>query len=149
MIHKTAVCVSIAAIVAGFMLFMPERVEPSAEIEPQTSSVAIKIEPEQEIVLKTTLPAELARICACESTGDPNGIPTQYEQDGVTVLRGKINENDTGYCQINTEQRNGHVTKSKQLGYDLWTEEGNKAYAKWLYEHEGTTPWLTSQMCWE
>jgi len=80
----------------------------------------------------------LADIAFCESTF------RQYDTDGKP-LRGVINKGDIGVMQIN-EYYQGD--KAKALGYDLDTPEGNMAYAKYLYEKEGTKPWSSSETCW-
>ena len=81
--------------------------------------------------------SDLKKICTCES-----GL-TQYNADG-TVLSGRVNPSDKGICQINLYY---HEAQALKLDYDLYTEEGNIAYAKWLYDHEGATPWSWSSAC--
>jgi len=61
------------------------------------------------------------------------------------VLRGKLIPEDVGVMQINEYF---HADTAERLGYDLHSLEGNMAYAKWLYEREGTTPWQPSVKCW-
>lgn len=97
-------------------------------------------------VIPTLNPA-LARVCSCESAGSATGVAHQFNADG-TVVRGKVNRNDIGMCQINTQPENGHVVAAAKLGLDLYTEAGNIAYANWLYSKEGTTPWNWSKSCW-
>lgn len=104
--------------------------------------------PEPVVKKSTELHKEMRPICGCESGGGPNHPPRQFEADGITVRLGRVNSNDVGACQINTEPRNGHVFMAPKLGFDLWTTEGNIAYANWLYEQEGTTPWNSSKACW-
>jgi len=41
-----------------------------------------------------------------------------------------------------------HTDKAKKLGLNLRTVEGNLAYAKYLYDKEGTQPWISSSKCW-
>ncbi len=41
-----------------------------------------------------------------------------------------------------------HLKRSQTLGYDIYTLTGNLAYAKRLYEEEGTKPWKASAPCW-
>ncbi len=41
-----------------------------------------------------------------------------------------------------------HNDAAKDLSYDINTLEGNLAYARYLYENEGTVPWLASASCW-
>lgn len=68
----------------------------------------------------------------------------QFEKDG-SVYRGKQNSQDVGVMQINEYY---HLKTSQKLGYDIHTLEGNMAYARYLYEKEGTAPWVSSKPCW-
>jgi len=95
-------------------------------------------------IKEVILPPELQRICSCESTGRPDNDPVQFNADG-TVLQGKLNSNDIGMCQINTKY---WLTKSQDLGYDIYTEEGNKQMALWIYQNNGNQPWFWSKSCW-
>ncbi|HEX8994040.1 MAG TPA: hypothetical protein VF803_02185 [Candidatus Paceibacterota bacterium] len=79
----------------------------------------------------------LAEIARCESKF------RQYDADG-NVLRGQVHT-DVGVMQVNEYY---HGEEAKKLGYDLYTLDGNMAYARYLYEREGTTPWLSSSYCW-
>ena len=36
----------------------------------------------------------------------------------------------------------------KNLGLNIYTLQGNAAYARYLYETQGTTPWNSSKACW-
>jgi len=68
----------------------------------------------------------------------------QYDSDG-SVYRGEINNLDVGIMQINEHY---HSATAKKLGLDLYTIQGNVAYARYLYENQGTAPWSSSQACW-
>ncbi len=81
----------------------------------------------------------LAEIAKCESTF------RQYSSTGE-VIKGKVNKSDVGVMQINKYY---HLERANKLGFDLNTIEGNMAYAKKLYESEGTKPWKSSSSCWE
>lgn len=81
----------------------------------------------------------MVEIARCESSF------RHYDQDG-TVLTGVVNSSDVGVMQIN---RYYHEARATELGFDLYSKEGNMMYAKYLYEKEGTTPWKASQSCWE
>ena len=81
----------------------------------------------------------LIKIAECESQF------RQYDANG-RVLKGQINKGDLGLMQINKYY---HADKAKELGFDLKTIEGNMAYAKYLYDHEGVRPWLSSLPCWK
>jgi len=62
------------------------------------------------------------------------------------VLRGVANYQDVGVFQINEYY---HLDKSIELGFDIYTTEGNMDYAEHLYETQGTTPWKWSAFCWQ
>lgn len=81
----------------------------------------------------------LAEIAKCESTF------RHFKANG-DVVRGKVNKSDVGVMQINEYY---HDEKAVELGFDLHTLEGNVAYAKYLYEKEGTRPWNSSSKCWK
>ena len=80
----------------------------------------------------------LIKIAKCESQF------RQFDEDG-SVLRGKVDKRDTGVMQINTKY---HAKSAAELGFDITTTEGNIAYAKYLYKHQGTSPWKASKSCW-
>ncbi|HEY5383250.1 MAG TPA: transglycosylase SLT domain-containing protein [Candidatus Paceibacterota bacterium] len=68
----------------------------------------------------------------------------QYATDG-SVYRGKVNNLDVGVMQINEHY---HSDIAAKLGLDLYTIQGNTAYAQYLYQKEGTAPWSSSEPCW-
>lgn len=68
----------------------------------------------------------------------------QHKEDG-TVLKGIVDSRDTGAFQINTHY---HLATSKKLGLDIYTLDGNLAYARYLYETQGVSPWSASSNCW-
>ena len=80
----------------------------------------------------------LIAIAQCESNF------RQFNPDG-SVVRGKVDSHDVGVMQINETYWLG---KSKSLGDDIYTIEGNMDYAKYLYDKEGTDPWNSSAKCW-
>lgn len=75
-------------------------------------------------------------VCTCESG-------RQFHADG-TVVRGIVNPQDIGMCQINLKY---HGAAADALGYDLFTEEGNIRYTNYLYDQQGTQPWYLSGSC--
>ena len=89
----------------------------------------------REFFMATPILVEIAR---CESRFKQRG------RDGA-VLRGAVNSKDIGIMQINEIY---HGDRARKLGHDIYTLEGNLAYAKWLYEKEGRTPWSASSLCW-
>lgn len=60
-------------------------------------------------------------------------------------LRGRVNSADVGVMQINEKY---HAATASKLGHDLLSLEGNLAYARYLYETQGTKPWVHSSPCW-
>ena len=93
----------------------------------------------------------LERACSCESWGDPNMVPRQFNSDGSLLwghdpVTGKPIERDLGACQINTEV---WASKAIQLGVNLYTLDGNVQFAKYLYDQYGMKPWSASASCWQ
>lgn len=80
----------------------------------------------------------MAEVARCESHF------RQFDKDGQ-VIRGAGNKSDVGVMQINEEY---HIKKAGKLGLDIYTLEGNVAYAKTLYEEQGVRPWFSSSGCW-
>lgn len=80
----------------------------------------------------------MVRIAECES-----GF-RQFDDNGE-VLRGVKDPSDRGLFQINERY---HLTESQGLGINIYTTDGNIAYARYLYDHRGTKPWNPSKGCW-
>lgn len=68
----------------------------------------------------------------------------QLDKDG-DIHRGVVNHADVGVMQINEFY---HLDTSQKKDLDIYTLEGNTAYARDLYEREGTAPWSSSKACW-
>lgn len=62
-----------------------------------------------------------------------------------SVLRGKVDPADVGVMQINTRY---HGAEAKALKLDLHDLHDNLAFARQLYERQGTKPWSSSASCW-
>ncbi|KKT14385.1 MAG: hypothetical protein UW76_C0010G0014 [Parcubacteria group bacterium GW2011_GWF2_44_8b] len=97
------------------------------------------------------LPAEVALpiIAGCESGDGSPGSGRQFEADGVTPLRNREGSSAIGKYQIMTSL---HEERAKGLGYDIRTEAGNEAYARYLYAESDTLHWEAdsrSKACWE
>lgn len=98
---------------------------------------------------KESMSAVMARIADCES-GDngKKGTAKQFNADGSIVTH--VNSDgttDVGKYQINMQK--AHIVAMAKLGFNPLTEEGNEAYAKWLYENKGTGDWQSSRSCWQ
>lgn len=81
----------------------------------------------------------MIQIARCEST-------FRHTLSDGTVLKGKVDPADTGVMQINMRF---HSERAQKLGLDLHDIYGNMAYARDLYERQGTLPWKASASCWE
>lgn len=80
----------------------------------------------------------MIQIARCESTF------RHILSDG-SVLKGGVDPADTGVMQINARY---HSQKAGTLGLDLTDIYDNMAYARVLYEKQGTRPWSASAPCW-
>lgn len=81
----------------------------------------------------------LSNIAFCESRF------TQFDENG-DIHRGRANSRDVGVMQINEYY---HLEKALELGYDIYSIEGNMAYAKYLFNKQGSAPWSSSSKCWK
>jgi len=79
-------------------------------------------------------PAVLYSIAQCESG-------QRHTVKGELVVS---HTDDVGYFQINRQ----HTQTAERLGYDIETEEGNIAFAVYLYQKNGTRDWNASKHCW-
>lgn len=104
----------------------------AVQVQPVTKSTKQSV---QEYFADAPIMIDVAR---CESHF------TQYNGDG-TVLRGRVNSQDVGVMQINEKY---HLSDSIKLGFNIYTLEGNMAYARHLYKTQGTRPWEYSSHCW-
>lgn len=80
----------------------------------------------------------MAEVSRCESTFK------HYLKDG-SVLRGRVDSDDTGVMQINKRY---HESTAVSMNLDLEDLYDNLAYARNLYERQGTQPWSASMPCW-
>ncbi len=101
--------------------------------------VYAQIETIKEVQIEAEFPPILTKICFAESGGK------QFNKNG-SVVRGKTTPSDIGYCQIAETIWND---KARELGYDIYTLEGNKGFALWLFNHYGSEPWYLSKHNWK
>jgi len=80
----------------------------------------------------------MIQVARCEST-------FRHTLADGTVLRGHVDNRDTGVMQINTGY---HGATADTLELDLENIYDNMAYARDLYERQGTQPWSASRPCW-
>lgn len=108
------------------------------------AEIAVAPEPDETNNPNIELLPELVPVCACESLGNPNATPTHYDRDG-SVLRGRIDNDDIGICQINLRY---HQKSAEALGLDVFIEQDNIIYANVLFTEQYYQPWTASQHCW-
>lgn len=80
----------------------------------------------------------MIEIAKCEST-------FRHLDSKGEVHRGKVNNADVGVMQINEYY---HLETAEKENYNIYSIEGNTAYARKLYEKQGTQPWISSKACW-
>lgn len=124
-------------LVIGAMMLWNAATADKADAHPMVATVAPTVEEYvRNYYADTPVLAEIAR---CESRF------RQFDEKGQ-LLRGEAVSQDIGIMQINEYF---HAKTADKLGFDIKTMDGNLAYARYLYEKEGTTPWKPSQKCWE
>jgi hypothetical protein len=132
MTFTAGIALAIASVFSGSSATSVAYAQVQAQPMPQAQSV-------QEYV-KTYFADEpiMYAIAGCESHYH------QYDSNG-SIYRGVVNNLDVGVLQINEHY---HAAIAAKLGLDLYTMQGNAAYAQYLYDKEGTAPWSSSQACW-
>lgn len=80
----------------------------------------------------------MIQVARCEST-------FRHTLSDGSILKGEVDPADTGVMQINKRY---HAAKATDLGLDLNNIYDNMAYARYLYENQGTQPWSASSPCW-
>jgi hypothetical protein len=108
------------------------------EIAPKTEEVAKKVSTEEYVKKYFADVPIMVDIAWCESRF------RQFDKNGE-IYRGKVNTKDVGVMQINEYY---HLDTAEEANYNLYTTEGNTAYARRLYEKYGTDPWNSSRPCW-
>lgn len=80
----------------------------------------------------------MVQIARCESQ-------FRHTLSDGSVLKGRIDSADTGVMQINKRY---HLETAIKLDLNLEDVYDNMAYARYLYEKQGTRPWNASSACW-
>lgn len=103
----------------------------------ELSSMTPKAEAELVYIENSTIPPVMERIAKCESKNrqfNDDGMPIEY----VNMSGKYAGTVDVGYFGIN---RSIWGKKAKELGYNIYEEDGNKKMGMWLFENYGTEPW--------
>ncbi len=80
----------------------------------------------------------MIQIARCEST-------FRHQLADGSILQGRVDPADTGVMQINKRY---HQASATAMGLNLNDIYHNMAYARHLYETQGTQPWSASMPCW-
>lgn len=80
----------------------------------------------------------MIQIARCEST-------FRHTLEDGSVLTGRVDPADTGVMQINKRY---HEKTAETMSLNLDDIYHNMAYARYLYETQGTQPWSASAPCW-
>lgn len=80
----------------------------------------------------------MIEIARCEST-------FRHELSDGSILQGRVDPADTGVMQINKRYHQAAATAMELNLNDIYH---NMAYARYLYETQGTQPWSASMPCW-
>ena len=116
----------------------PAEITVATEIQAEATTQNSKSTTEQIVPDYFSDAAIMIDVARCESQFRQNN------PDGST-LRGRVNSQDVGVMQINEKY---HAATALKLGLNLYTIEGNMAYGRYLYETQGTAPWVHSSKCW-
>jgi len=127
----TVSTVSVPETTYGHIASDGESLLAASEIAPAGSTEAIVRDYFQDIPV-------MAEIARCESTFRHN------LKDG-SVLQGRVDPADTGVMQINKRY---HLSTATAMDLNLDDIYDNMAYARNLYERQGTQPWSASMPCW-
>jgi len=121
-----------------------EEIKPDIQIETvieedtETKQIE-KVKSTEEIVKEYFIDTPvMADVAFCESRF------RQFDKNGEP-LRGIVNKLDVGVMQINEKY---HAGTAAALGINIYSLEGNMEYAKYLYDTQGTRPWVHSSGCW-
>lgn len=110
----------------------------SAEVSPRDKMMESMISVEQYVRNYFKETPILAKIAECESRF------RQFDSNG-DVFHGTIVHEDIGVMQINEIY---HKVAAEKSGFDIYALDGNLAYAKHIYDKQGTQPWSASKACW-
>jgi hypothetical protein len=103
----------------------------------------IKFDPMNPDAVEAKVRQEFADIPVMISIAKCESSFTQYDTVGNPMYGGS-----GGMVGVFQVAASVHNDAAKDLNLNITTLEGNLAYARHLYETEGTVPWLASASCW-
>ncbi len=145
-INNAAVRWAVGSVIGGLLIANPNAITAATSYgitahAPTVGAKAHMVEVQEaaRAVARNLANDVMERIAKCESGG------RQFDEKG-RVVRGIVNPADVGKYQINLDS---WFKKAQELGYDLFTEEGNTKMAMYLYSKNGTRDWNASRYCWD
>lgn len=111
-----------------------------ASVEESAQRLAVRVPENTEAIVREyfkDIPV-MIQVARCEST-------FRHTLADGSVLRGVVDNADTGVMQINKRY---HLAAATKMGLDLEDIYDNMAYARYLYEKQGVQPWSASSPCW-
>jgi len=173
---KRAVAIAVGLFILSIILFMPSTTVTQPVTPPVDDEPALLPAPEPLILATSTsvtepepLPPGVKCLADCPLIEALNNIVEDfvrltYEDKPVLIEIAECestfrhwdpytgeplsnpNSSATGAMQLMASY---HREPASNLGWDIDTLEGNLAYAEYLYDTEGVTPWDASRKCWE
>ncbi len=116
-------------------------IQPTIDLPATTSTEAFN--PQDSSDVEARVRAEfidipvMVEIARCES-----GF-RQFDDSGNPLYGGS-----GGMAGVFQEAASVHKGVASELGFNIDTLDGNLKYARYLYDNEGTVPWLASASCW-
>ena len=172
---KRAVAIAVGLFILSIILFMPSTTVTQPVTPPVDDEPALLPAPEPLILATSTsvtepepLPPGVKCLADCPLIEALNNIVEDFVrltyQDKPVLIEiaecestfrhwdpetgeplSNPNSSATGAMQLMASY---HREPASNLGWDIDTLEGNLAYAEYLYDTEGVTPWDASRYCW-
>ena len=172
---KRAVAIAVGLFILSIILFMPSTTVTQPVTPPVDDEPALLPAPEPLILATSTsvtepepLPPGVKCLADCPLIEALNNIVEDFVrltyQDKPVLIEiaecestfrhwdpetgeplSNPNSSATGAMQLMASY---HREPASNLGWDIDTLEGNLAYAEYLYDTEGVTPWEASRHCW-
>ena len=132
-IKWTAITASISAILIGAGAYGIWAYPRTVEAEP------IKVEVTKRLAIQD-------KIAGCESEGNAKSKGSQFNTKGV--MRKHVNKDGTVDIGKNMINDYHWEAKAVEMGFNIYTEEGNDKMAEWIFSQYGSSPWSASVKCW-
>jgi hypothetical protein len=156
-IYWTKVTLRVAVIMAAtaamiFMYQFMNRTDVSYSASGQVAAAAMAVLPQVE--KKVEVPPVMQRIARAESFGShycTKEVKARHTKCTDVCVLGQtlVCKNTNGSFDVGKFQINSiHIPAAVALGYDVFKEKDNEAFALYLYANEGTRPWYSSRANW-